>query len=99
MIVSVVAVALLFSGIRQYAGRTSKLDPVDYITFYAGCPIAAFDEFLKSPIKKPSLWGAKTLYYVYTSLNVFLIGRQDIIIILILYLVQLVSQLVMHIQH
>ena len=70
MAVSVGVVGYLFSSIRQFVGRDSSADPLYYLTFYAGSPIAVLDQLWRSPIPKPEIWGRKTFYYLNQSLTV-----------------------------
>ena len=64
MALSVVGIGLLFVAMRGVVGRNSSRDPVSYLTFYAGCPVAAFDQFLKQPFEKSDIWGKETFYYL-----------------------------------
>ena len=67
--ISMVIVGIVFSGVRQFVGRSSKAEPFYYLTFYAGAPIAALDQIWRFPIIRPRLWGEKTFFYVYQSLT------------------------------
>ncbi len=69
MAISLVVLAALFSGIRGFVGRTSDKDPLYYITFYAGSPIAILDQYWINPIEKPDVFGQKTFYYLNQSLT------------------------------
>ncbi len=71
MAVSVVAFGGVFSAVRELAGRSSQADPLYYVTFYAGCPMAAFDVFLKGPIEPPPVWGGRTFYNLFLTTSVF----------------------------
>ncbi|MBP5489013.1 MAG: oligosaccharide repeat unit polymerase [Lachnospiraceae bacterium] len=72
MAISLVGLAALFSGIREFVGRTSDKDPLYYVTFYAGSPIAILDQLWTSPIVKPEVFGQRTFYYLNQSLTVLI---------------------------
>ena len=76
MALSLIAVGALFVGLREIVGRKTSMDPLYYLTFYAGCPTAALDQFLKSPRTLSSIWGKETFYYLNVSLNV-LFGKPE----------------------
>lgn len=69
MAISLVALAALFSGIREFVGRTSDKDPLYYITFYAGSPIAILDQLWSNPVTRPEVFGQRTFYYLNQSLT------------------------------
>lgn len=69
MVLSVVAIGAAFSGFREIVGRESDLDPLSYVTFYAGSPIAVLNQVWEGPIVKPDIFGKKTLFYFYQSLT------------------------------
>ena len=62
MALSVVCIAVLFVAARGLVGRSSTKDPFYYLTFYAGCPLAAFDVFVKKQIEPSDIWGKETFY-------------------------------------
>ena len=56
-----------FVGLRTVigkTGRTVRLDPVYYITEYAGGSIQLFDLFIKNPGTKHDIFGYRTFYYI-----------------------------------
>lgn len=62
--VSVVLIGVLFFSIRELVGRESDMDPLQYVTFYAGSPIAVLDQIWTAPIRKPDIFGQRILYYM-----------------------------------
>lgn len=76
IVISVIAVGAIFSVFRGIVGRGTDGDPLYHLTFYAGCPLAAFDQFLKHPIPPSNIWGKETFYYTNVSFNV-LFGRPE----------------------
>ncbi|MCB6994514.1 oligosaccharide repeat unit polymerase [bacterium 210820-DFI.6.37] len=69
MIISIAIIGVLFVSLREIVGRTSDKDPLYYITFYAGSPIAVLDQVWTNPIPKPDIFGKKTFYYLNVSLT------------------------------
>lgn len=70
MAISLVALGALFTGIREFVGRTSDKDPLYYVTFYAGTPIAILDQLWSSTITKPEVFGQRTFFYLNQTLTV-----------------------------
>lgn len=64
---SVVLLGALFSGVRELVGRTTDMDPLAYVTFYAGSPIAVLNQLWENPITKPDVFGQRTLFYLNQS--------------------------------
>lgn len=63
MAISVLIIAVLFVALRATVGRAeTDWDPLDYLTHYAGSPIAAFDLFLKSPLEASPIWGKECFF-------------------------------------
>lgn len=60
---SVVVMGALFAGIRELVGRTTDMDPLYYVTFYAGTPTAVLNQVWENPITKPTIFGQRMLYY------------------------------------
>lgn len=71
MAVSIVLMGFLFSGIRELVGRDSGLDPLYYVTFYAGTPIAILDQLWTAPITKPAIFGQRTFFYLNQTTTAF----------------------------
>ena len=72
MALSVVVIAVLFVALRGTVGRAeTDWDPVYYLAFYAGSPIAALDLFLKDPLKASSIWGKETFYQMNHSIGAY----------------------------
>lgn len=72
MALSVFAIAALFVAARGLVGRTTTKGPIYYLTFYAGCPMAALDEFLKNPLTESDIWGKETFYNLNQSIAILL---------------------------
>jgi oligosaccharide repeat unit polymerase len=67
---TVVFIAIVFVALRGLVGRKElDWDPLYYITFFAGSPIAAFDLFLKNPLEPSSIWGKETFYQLNQSIS------------------------------
>ena len=64
---SVVILGALFSGVRELVGRTTEMDPLSYVTFYAGSPMAVLNQMWEAPIVKPDVFGEKILFYLNQS--------------------------------
>ena len=64
---SVVILGILFTGVREFVGRTTELDPLSYVTFYAGSPIAVLNQMWETPIVKPDIFGQRILFYLNQS--------------------------------
>ena len=62
IIISALCIAVLFVTVRTFVGRTSDKDPLAYLTFYAGCPVAALDAFVKDPLMPSNIIGKETFY-------------------------------------
>ncbi|MBR0143807.1 MAG: oligosaccharide repeat unit polymerase [Clostridia bacterium] len=60
---SVIAVGILFSGVRGIVGRTADSNLLDYVTFYAGSPIAVLNQVWEAPVTQPAVFGERILYY------------------------------------
>ena len=71
MVISVIAVGAAFAGFRELVGRESSLDPLAYVTFYAGSPIAVLNQVWEGPIVKPDVFGQRILYYFNQTTTVF----------------------------
>ena len=69
MVLSIIAVGVVFVGAREIVGRSSDLDPLRYLTFYGGSPIAVLDQYWVNPLPKPDIWGRKTFFYLNESLT------------------------------
>lgn len=67
MVLSIIAVGAAFSGFREIVGRKSDMDPLAYITFYAGSPTAVLDQLWRETIVKPEIFGQRILYYFNAS--------------------------------
>ena len=77
MAFSVIAIALIFVAVRGVVGRSSDKDPLYYLTFYAGCPIAALDSFVKNPIAPSPIWGKETFYTLNQNIGI-LFNKSDL---------------------
>ena len=77
MAFSVIGVGILFVALRSIVGRDASKDPLSYLTFYAGCPFAALDIFLKKPVSRPDIWGKETFYYLNQGFGI-LLRRTDL---------------------
>ena len=64
MVLSVIAVGALFVGVREIVGRTADSNPLYYLAFYAGSPIAVLNQVWESPITKPEIFGQRILYHL-----------------------------------
>lgn len=67
LVVIIVIVLAVFVGLRTIigkTGRTIEVDPIYYISEYAGGSIQLFDMFIKSPGHQSSIFGYRTLYYI-----------------------------------
>lgn len=72
MALSVLTVAVIFAALRGAVGRSdTETDPLYYVTFYAGCPVALFDIFLKDPLPPSDIWGKETFYNLNQSIGVW----------------------------
>ena len=69
MALSVVAMGAAFAGFREIVGRESTLDPLSYVTFYAGSPIAVLNQVWEAPIVKPVIFGQRILFYFNQTLT------------------------------
>ena len=72
---TVLIIGVLFVLLRTFVGRTGKAtewDPLYYVTFYAGSPLAALDLFIKRPGSRSSVWAKETFYYLNKSLGAWL---------------------------
>lgn len=68
---SIIGIAILFVMLRGTVGRAeTDWDPLYYVTFYAGSPIAALDLFLKQPYPASDIWGKETFYNLNQSIRV-----------------------------
>lgn len=67
MALSIIAVGVVFVGAREIVGRSSDLDPLAYVTFYAGSPIAVLNQVWEKPIMKPDVFGQRILFYLNQS--------------------------------
>jgi oligosaccharide repeat unit polymerase len=56
----IILVMFGLSFFRALVGRKSTVDPLYYITYYAGGSIAALDLYLQSPLPPSSVWGKET---------------------------------------
>lgn len=63
MILSIFAIGVIFFAFREIVGRSSEFDPLYYVTFYAGSPIAVLNQMWEQPIVRPEVFGQRTLYY------------------------------------
>lgn len=64
MSLSVIGIGALFAGARELVGRTVDSDPLYYVTFYAGSPIAVLNQVWEAPINKPEIFGQRILFYL-----------------------------------
>ena len=71
MALSVVAIGILFAGVREIVGRTVDSDPLYYVTFYAGSPVAVLNQVWEQPISKPDIFGQRIFYYLNQTTRVF----------------------------
>ena len=73
MLFSIVIVGLLFSSVRVFVGRSgegNEWDPLYYVSFYGGCPVAGLDIFLKDPsVGVSEIFGQRTFYYLNQSIG------------------------------
>lgn len=70
MALSVLGIAIVFVALRGTVGRSeTDWDPIYYLAFYAGSPIAAFDMFLKNPLAPSDIWGKETFYNLNQSIG------------------------------
>ena len=53
---------ILFSGLKQFVGRSDKADFMYYITYYMGESIANLDSYLQENHDPPEIWGKETFY-------------------------------------
>lgn len=51
---------IVFVMLKKVAGRTDKIDPIYYISMYAGGPIKLFDWYLTNPPVHSNIWGKET---------------------------------------
>lgn len=72
MALSVVFIGVLFVAVRGLVGRSSTKDPLYYLTFYAGCPLAAFDVFVNKQIEPSPIWGKETFYNLNQNIGTLL---------------------------
>lgn len=70
MAISIVAIGAIFVGFRGLVGRNSNMDPLYYVTFYAGSPIAVLNQVWDSAIVRPAVFGQRILYYFNQSTSV-----------------------------
>lgn len=69
---SVLGIAVLFVALRGTVGRSeTDWDPIYYLAFYAGSPIAALDLFLKDPLSSSYIWGKETFYNLNLSIAIW----------------------------
>ena len=71
MIFSVIGIGAGFAGFRELVGRESDMDPLAYVTFYAGSPTAVMNQVWETPIVKPEIFGQRILYYFNTTTTAF----------------------------
>lgn len=64
IIIGICLILSLFSGLRSFVGRTSKQDPISYVTTYVGGSINLLDMFLQDKPTKSDIWGKETFYEV-----------------------------------
>lgn len=69
---SALGIALIFVVVRTFVGRGSEKDPFAYLTFYAGCPLAAFDAFVKNPLRPSDILGKETFYTLNLNIGILL---------------------------
>jgi len=67
LLVVLISVLFLFSSIRYFVGRSSKLDLIDYISLYAGGPIYNFNHFINND-EQPTYDGHYTFLGIYNNL-------------------------------
>lgn len=67
IVLSVIGMGAIFVGFREIVGRTSDMDPLYYVTFYAGSPIAVLNQLWEAPITRPDVFGQRTLFYLNES--------------------------------
>ncbi len=60
---------LLFYLIIPLLGRSTKENPIDYISFYMGVSIPSFERYIQKPPKDTEHFGGETLYGVYSLLG------------------------------
>lgn len=65
--ISVVLMGAFFVVIREFTANSSTLDPLHYVTFYAGSPIAVLDQLWHEPITEPIVFGQRILFYFNNS--------------------------------
>lgn len=71
---SVIAMGGIFVGFREVVGRSTAMDPLYYVTFYAGSPIAVLNQMWEAPITKPDIFGQRILFYFNQTATV-VVGR------------------------
>lgn len=76
---SIIIFLVLFSFIRSLVGRLNEMDPLSYITSYAGGSIQLLDLYLKNPLSTTSGWGAETFAALHNNLAKFGIGQNIIL--------------------
>ena len=69
MIISIVAIGVIFFVFKEIVGRESELGLLDYVTFYGGSPIAVLNQIWEEPIVSPDIFGQRTLFYFNQSLT------------------------------
>lgn len=69
IILSILAIGAIFFCFKEIVGRTSDLGPLDYVTFYAGSPIAVLNQIWEEEIVTPEVFGQRTFFYLNQSLT------------------------------
>lgn len=71
LLITMVAFVML----KKVSGRTDNIDPIYYISMYAGGPIKLFDWYLESPPPPDDIWGKETFSGIINFLANRGIGR------------------------
>lgn len=69
MLSSILAIGIIFFVFKEIVGRESDLGLLDYVTFYAGSPIAVLNQIWEEPIVSPDIFGQRILFYFNQSLT------------------------------
>ncbi len=70
LLYSAIGIAFIFVIMRSFVGRTTSKDVIDYLTFYAGCPLAALDAFIKEPLLPSEIFGKETFYTLNVNIGI-----------------------------
>lgn len=62
IIILIMAGFFLTKNLVGRTGRNNTMNPVEYISYYTGSGIIAFDNYLQHPPTKSDIWGKETFY-------------------------------------